>query len=226
MTLVGTLWGQSKVILSVAALNGFELEQPQWTFANKSPEYTAKFPYGKIPAFEGKDGFKLIEGATIARYLSSIGTQVNLFGSNAHEVAVVDQWVHFAEHEIGIPTHNNTGMIYGFSGPFNLEARTNITTLDKNHERLVRGLAHFESHLAARPSGYVALDTLTLADLVLAGVIFAAARASLGSAERTQYPHIFTHYEKVTLDERVKQYWGMDGFVDVRIAEPKTYPFS
>ena len=28
----------------------------------------AKFPYGKIPAFEGTDGFKLIEGTTIARY--------------------------------------------------------------------------------------------------------------------------------------------------------------
>ena len=27
-----------------------------------------KFPYGKIPAFEGKVGFKLIEGTTIARY--------------------------------------------------------------------------------------------------------------------------------------------------------------
>jgi len=90
----------------------------------------------------------------------------------------------------------------------------------------VRGLAHLESHLAARPSGYVALDNLTLADFVLAGVIYAAARVSLGSAERAQYPHIFAHYERVTLDERVKQYWGTEGFVDVRITEPKTYPFS
>ncbi|KAI9566182.1 hypothetical protein HD554DRAFT_2025947, partial [Boletus coccyginus] len=74
---------------------------------------------------------------------------------------------------------------------------------------------HLESHLTARPSGYVALDTLTLADLVLAGMICSAARVSLGSAERTQYPHIFAH-EKVNLDERVKQYWGTEGFVEVR----------
>ncbi|KAG8214900.1 glutathione S-transferase [Butyriboletus roseoflavus] len=208
-------------ILSVAAVNEFELEQPEWlSFTNKPPEFTAKFSYGKIPAFEGTDGLKLIEGTTIARYLSSIGTKVNLLGSTAREVAIVDQWVHFAEHEISAPTQNMTGLIYGFYGPFNLE------TLDKNAERLVRGLAHLESHLAVHPTGYVALDTLTLADFVLAGVIFAAARVSLGSAERAQYPHIFAHYAKVTADERVKQYWGTEEFVDVRITEPKTFTFS
>ncbi|KAH0832361.1 glutathione S-transferase C-terminal-like protein [Lanmaoa asiatica] len=196
MALIGTLWGdvrqrQSKVILSVAAVNGFELEQPQWTFTNKPSEFMAKFPYRKIPAFQGTDGFKLIEGTTIARYLSSIGTKVNLLGSNAHEIAIVDQWM-----------------------------------LDKNAERLVGGLTYLESHLAARPFGYVALDTLTLADFVLAGVIFAAARVALGSAERAQYPHIFAHYAKVTADERVRQYWGMEEFVDVRITEPKKVTFS
>lgn len=107
----------------------------------------AKFPYGKIPAFEGTDKFKLIEGTTIARYrewpgalqlstdfmgslilVSSIGTQVKLLGSNAHEVAIVDQWVHFAEHEISAPTQNITGLIYSFYKPFSLEARTKLTT--------------------------------------------------------------------------------------------------
>jgi elongation factor 1-gamma len=35
---------------------------------NKSPEFLAKFPLGKIPAFEGADGFKLYEGDAIANY--------------------------------------------------------------------------------------------------------------------------------------------------------------
>jgi hypothetical protein len=69
----------------------------------------------------------------------------------------------------------------------------------------------------------VALETLTLADFVLGRVIFAAA---LGSSKRAQYPHIFSHYTKVTADERVKQYWGTEEFVDVRITEPKTVTVS
>lgn len=56
-------------VLSVAAINGFELEIPQpWSYLNKPAGFTDKFPYGKIPAFEGTDGFKVTEGATIARY--------------------------------------------------------------------------------------------------------------------------------------------------------------
>jgi len=223
MAPIGTLWGatrqrQSKVILSVAAVNGFELEQPEWTFQNKPLEFTTKFPYGKIPTFEGVDGFKLIEGTTIARYLSSIGKKVNLLGSNAQEVAIVDQWVHFAEHEISVPTQNIMGIVYGFYKPFNLEQ------IDKISERLARGLSHLESHLAAQPSGYVALDTLTLADFVLVGTVFAAAMVALGSAERAKYPHVFAHYDKVTGDESVARYWGTEEFVDVRSTELKTYP--
>ena len=35
---------------------------------NKKPEFLSKFPHGKIPAFDGADGFKLFEGVAIARY--------------------------------------------------------------------------------------------------------------------------------------------------------------
>ena len=56
--------------------------------------------------------------------MSSIGTKVNLLGSNAQEAAIVDQWVQFAEHEISVPSYNIMGLIYGFSKPFSLEVRT------------------------------------------------------------------------------------------------------
>jgi len=35
---------------------------------NKKADFLAKFPLGKIPAFEGPDGFKLTEGIPIARF--------------------------------------------------------------------------------------------------------------------------------------------------------------
>ncbi|KAG9308461.1 glutathione S-transferase C-terminal-like protein [Chiua virens] len=223
MAPIGTLWGnadqrQTKVILSVAVVNGFELNTPEWSFKSKPAEFVAKFPYGKIPSFEGADGFKLIEGAPIARYLSSIGS-VNLLGANAHEVALVDQWLHFAEHEIGIPAGLVAGMIYGYFAPFTPQI------LNKNTDRIISALEHLESHLAARPSGYVALDSLTLADLVLAGAIHAASSRALGAVDRAKFPHVFAHYAKVTADERIKQYWGTENFLEARITEPKAAPF-
>ena len=52
--------------------------------------------------------------------MCSIGTKVNLLGSNAKEAAIVNQWVHFAEYEIGTPTYSNSDMILGRI-PFNWE---------------------------------------------------------------------------------------------------------
>ncbi|KIJ59265.1 hypothetical protein HYDPIDRAFT_33335 [Hydnomerulius pinastri MD-312] len=88
-------------------------------------------------------------------------------------------------------------------------------------ERLVRSLQFVESHLAVRPSGFLALDSLTLADLVLACVIHGGARITFGAAERTQYPHIFAHFARVTTDERIKQWFFTEDFVEVAVSEPK-----
>ncbi|KAF9233234.1 glutathione S-transferase C-terminal-like protein [Melanogaster broomeanus] len=216
MAPIGTLWSsarqrQTKVILSVAAINGLELHQIPVEFGvtNKSPEFLSKFPYAKIPVFEDSEGWTLIEGAPIARY--------HLLGSNAKEAALIDQWIHFAEHEIGGPLWGALGFIrYGFSGPFTREG------FDKQIERLVRALTYVESYLATRPSGYLVGNSVTLADLVLAGVILGSASVSLGAAERAQYPLIFAHYAKVTEDERIKQYWSTEDFVEVAITGPQT----
>ncbi|KAF9233231.1 glutathione S-transferase C-terminal-like protein [Melanogaster broomeanus] len=223
MAPIGTLWGsprqrQSKVILSVAAINGLELEQAPFEFGvtNKSPEFASKFPYGKIPAFEDSEGWTLIEGAPIARYLSDIGGKSNLLGSNAKEAALIDQWIHFAEHEIGGPLSGVIGLLYSFSGPFTREGH------DKQVERLVRALKYLESYLATRPSGYLVGDSVTLADLVLVGLVHGSARLSLGAAERAQYPLTFAHYARVTDDETIKQYWSTEDFVEIAVTEPKT----
>lgn len=58
-------------VLGAAAYNGVELEVVETQAMKgdtKKPEYLALFPYGKIPAFKGTDGFSLIEGKAIARY--------------------------------------------------------------------------------------------------------------------------------------------------------------
>jgi hypothetical protein len=45
-----------------------DLKPFEFGVTNKSPEFLDKFTLGKIPAFEGNDGFTLLEGASIARY--------------------------------------------------------------------------------------------------------------------------------------------------------------
>ena len=76
MAPIGQIYGYAnhpKVnrVLAAAAYNGVELEIVETQAMRgdtKKPEYTAIFPYGKIPGFKGTDGFKLTEGKAIARY--------------------------------------------------------------------------------------------------------------------------------------------------------------
>ena len=67
---------------------------------------------------------------------------------------------------------------------------------------------------------------MTLADIVLAGMVLDCSQLALGSAEREKYPSIFAHYTKVTKDERVEQFWGTESFTEVAVTEPQTFPHS
>ena len=77
---IGKIYGQEhnpRVVRSLAAakFNGLELERVnvQPPSDTQKPEFLAKFPVGKVPAFEGSDGFLLCESRAIVEY----GTYTN-----------------------------------------------------------------------------------------------------------------------------------------------------
>ena len=64
---------------------------------NASSEFLAKFPTGKVPAFETQDGTeRLFESNAIALYLSN----AQLKGKSPQAQAEIQQWIGFAENEI------------------------------------------------------------------------------------------------------------------------------
>ncbi|KAK7755471.1 hypothetical protein SLS62_002400 [Diatrype stigma] len=90
----------------VAALNGLEvIEAPDFQMAvtNKTPEYLAKFPMGKVPALECADGFCLAEGGAICQYLAAAGPRAAQLLGPAGDIktqARIAEWVFFAETEL------------------------------------------------------------------------------------------------------------------------------
>lgn len=59
----------------VAKFAGLEVEcvSIEMGKQNKTPEYLQKFPLGKVPAFEGADGYLLTESTAICLYCKSRG---------------------------------------------------------------------------------------------------------------------------------------------------------
>ncbi|KAI5998957.1 glutathione S-transferase C-terminal-like protein [Pisolithus orientalis] len=221
MTPIGKLYGhprqpQTKVILSTGIISGLEIDLLPFEFGvtNKSPEFSQKFPLAKIPAFEDNEGFKLTEGTAIARYVSSLVSDASLLGRNAKESAQIDQWVHFAETEILIPSNNiYTGIVMKYLPGFSEEQH-------KHYQKGVeRSLKFLEDHLSSRPSSLVVNDGLTLADITLAAAVQRAGQTVCGVKEREQvYPRVFAHFAKVINDERIKHVFGEPGFVNEPLA--------
>ncbi|KAI6125008.1 glutathione S-transferase C-terminal-like protein [Pisolithus croceorrhizus] len=220
MTLIGRMYSyiaqpQTKVILSAAALSNLEIELLPFEYGvtNQSPEFTQKFPPAKIPAFESFDGFRLTEGAAIARYVSSLVPDAALLGRNTKETALVDQWVHFAESEI----HMDVSMIYA-GASLKLLPGYNADLHKWHEDRVVRSLRFLNNYLEKRPSGLLVSDSITLADLFLATAIQRVGQTICGAAEREQvYPHVFAHHAKVMSDARLKDVFGEPGFIEERL---------
>jgi len=215
MAPIGTLWGspiqrQTKVILAAASVAGLELDTPplEYNVTNKSPEYLSKFPLGKLPAFEDNKGFKLFEGAPIARYVSSFAPESGLLGKDRSEAALVDQWVHFGETEVATFSYEIMALVAGYLGPYSREMH------DINLGRQARALKFLDEHLAASTAGYLISDAMTLADIAIAAVSQQAGKITCGAAERAQYPNVFAHYEKVAAHPKVKEVFGEAEFVE------------
>jgi elongation factor 1-gamma len=70
--------------LIVADMSGLEIELPTFTMreTNRTPEFLSKFALGKVPAFEGADGFCITESIAIATYIAKSGPKADqLLGS-------------------------------------------------------------------------------------------------------------------------------------------------
>ncbi|KAJ7493540.1 elongation factor 1-gamma [Mycena latifolia] len=197
MSSAGTLWttpGQSSgtAIKAVAAFAGIAIDLPESYVHfedNKKPEFLSKFPHGKIPAWEGKDGFKLFESAAIARYIASLAPKSGLLGKTAEDAALIDQWVHLMETEVDVYTGNINGLVSGSLSPYTKPIHNTFL------ERQLRGLYTLEKHISTRT--FFVGERITLADIYIAGLLQRACKVTLDTPTRAKLPNLFRHLETI-----------------------------
>ena len=71
--------------------------------AHQTPEFKRKNPLALLPVLELPDGRVLRESMAICRYLEELHPEPNLFGADAWERAVIEQWNRHAELELLVP---------------------------------------------------------------------------------------------------------------------------
>ncbi|OJJ97315.1 putative translation elongation factor eEF-1 subunit gamma [Aspergillus aculeatinus CBS 121060] len=104
--LYGSLENARTIAVLVAAkANDVELElvktEPNSAAAfNQSEEYRRIQPLGKIPAFEGANGYTLSEVIAIAVYVTSQNEKTTLLGKTKQDYASILRWLSFANAEL------------------------------------------------------------------------------------------------------------------------------
>jgi len=146
-------------ILIAAKYNGIELEVPTFNVGvdNKSNDFLAKSPLGKVPLLETNEGH-IFEANAIARYVARQGANV-LYGSTPFDAGLVEQWIEFAATEVELPGNVWVFPILGF-----IPDNTIATQKAKGDVR--KALEVLNKHLA--PRTFLVGQRVTLADIVVA----------------------------------------------------------
>nr|KAF6275387.1 eukaryotic translation elongation factor 1 gamma [Myotis myotis] len=143
---------------------------------NRTPEFLRKFPAGKVPAFEGDDGFCVFESNAIAYYVSN----EDLRGSSPEAAAQVVQWVSFADSDIVPPASTWVFPTLGIMH-YNKQA----TETAKEDMRRILGL--LDAHLKTRT--FLVGERVTLADITVVCTLLWLYKQVLEPSFRQAFPN-------------------------------------
>uniref|UniRef100_A0A8I3NCW4 Elongation factor 1-gamma n=2 Tax=Canis lupus familiaris TaxID=9615 RepID=A0A8I3NCW4_CANLF len=143
---------------------------------NRTPEFLRKFPAGKVPAFEGDDGFCVFESNAIAYYVSN----EELRGNTPEAAAQVVQWVSFADSDIVPPASTWVFPTLGIMH-HNKQATENA----KEEVRRILGL--LDTHLKTRT--FLVGERVTLADITVVCTLLWLYKQVLEPSFRQAFPN-------------------------------------
>ncbi|KAB8200316.1 Elongation factor 1 gamma conserved domain protein [Aspergillus parasiticus SU-1] len=194
----GKIYGQPNNGRTIAALvaakaNDVELELVQ-TEANanaefnKSAEYTKISPLGKVPAFEGANGYTLSEAIAIAVYVTSQNEKTTLLGKTKQDYASILRWLSFVNAEV-LP---HFGAWYrpllGLDG-------YNKKNVDEASKVALKNISVLEKHLTANT--YLVGERITLADIFAASLLTRAFATVLDKKFRSENPAVSRWFQTI-----------------------------
>jgi len=180
---------RTTAILAVAKENGLNVEFVETVPGNGvSAEYLKLNKLGKVPTFEGADGYVLSESIAIAVYLTSQNEKTTLLGKTKQDYASILRWMSYANSEVLPPLGGWFRPIIG-RDPYNKK------NVDDSSKAALKAVATFEEHLTNHT--YLVGERLTLADLFAAGIFGRGFQYFFDKAWRAENPNVTRWYETI-----------------------------
>ncbi|CEL01646.1 Putative Glutathione S-transferase [Aspergillus calidoustus] len=187
-------------ILVAAKHNDLELELVE-TQANSSSEFNTSAAYrkiqplGKIPAFEGANGFTLSEAIAIAVYVTSQNEKTTLLGKTKQDYASILRWLSFANAEL-LPSFGAWYRPLKGIDPYN---KKNVEDASK---AALKKLGVLNTHLTANT--YLVGERITLADIFTAALLTRAFATVIDKKVRSDYPAVTRWFQTIVAQPAFK----------------------
>ncbi|KAL4941432.1 hypothetical protein BDV06DRAFT_236044 [Aspergillus oleicola] len=201
----GKLYGRRENTRSIAILvaakhNDLDIElveteaNPAAEF-NSSEAYRKLQPLGKIPAFEGANGFTLSEVIAIAVYVTSQNEKTTLLGKTKQDYASILRWLSFANSELLSSFGSWFRPLLGLD-PYNKK------NVDEASKAALKKLGVLNTHLTANT--YLVGERITLADLFTASLLTRAFATVIDKKVRSDYPAVTRWYQTIVAQDAFK----------------------
>jgi len=152
----------SKALIA-AKYNGVDVEivKVELGKTNKTKEFLAINPNGKVPVLETPEG-SIWESNAIARYIARLNDQANLYGRSGYEAGLIDQWIEWTRFDLELPA---MVWLYPLWGVIPNDPQATETA--KGDIR--KALNLLNNHLKLRT--FLVGERISLADIVLVAIL-------------------------------------------------------
>jgi len=174
--------------------------------SNKTPDFTKKFPLGKVPAFEGSDGTLLTESNAIAYYVANDELRG---GNDIANRAQIVQWMSWADNEI-LPA--SCTWVFPCMGIM----QYNKSSTDRAKEDIKSAMNALNSHLLTRT--FLVGERISLADISVCCTMLNLYKHVLDPNFRKAYVNVNRWFTTVVNQPNVKAVIG-DFTLCIKMAE-------
>lgn len=180
---------RTTALLAVAKENGLDIEFVDTEPAKGvSADYLKLNKLGKVPTFEGADGFVLSECIAIAVYLASQNEKTSLLGKTKQDYATILRWMSYANTEV-------LSHLGGWFRPILGRDPYNKKNVDDSQKAALKAIHVLEEHFLTHT--YLVGERLTLADLFATSIIARGFQFFFDKQWRDSNPNVTRWYETV-----------------------------
>ncbi len=163
---------------------------------NKTAEFLAKNPMGKLPVLELDDGTFITESVAICRYVESLHPEPNMFGTDPLEIANIEMWTRRMELDFAIPILQ----VFEHLNPFWKGRLKQITACGElAGEKAMTRFAWLDGELGKRAPEerqFLAAGRYTVADITLQSALIVAKACGVRIPE--EQTHLSSWFASVT----------------------------